>query len=375
MNPLLIVLYVLLGLLAVYAVLFLIAVLRAVFMKKEFADDKPFDPYKDGIDCDAHAEHLSKIIQVPTVSIRGRNDNTEIYKFHDLLEQQYPNIHRVCERVDIDGALLFIWRGKDKNRNPICLMSHQDVVPADSEKWKYDAFSGKIAEGKIWGRGTVDTKGALCAILESIEELIKEGFTPVCDVYVGSSNNEEITGDGAVKTVEYLYEKGIHFDLVMDEGGSVMSYEDSVKGRMVAHNAMIGILEKGRANIKFTARSRGGHASVPFNNNPFAKLSKLMYIIEHRNPFKKRITHPARVQYHAIYAPLQTPPAVRKSVAFRPDSTVHNAQDRRPCGSGRKDHLHIHYGRRKQRCKRDSRKSKCYRKLSLYGARAFTSVV
>lgn len=300
MNPLLIVLYVLLGMLAVYAVLFLIAVLRAVFMKKEFADDKPFDPYKDGIDCDTHAEHLSKIIQVPTVSIRGRNDNTEIYKFHDLLEQQYPNIHRVCERVDIDGALLFIWRGEDKNRNPICLMSHQDVVPADSEKWKYDAFSGKIAEGKIWGRGTVDTKGALCAILESIEELIKEGFTPVCDVYVGSSNNEEITGDGAVKTVEYLYEKGIHFDLVMDEGGSVMSYEDSVKGRMVAHNAMIGILEKGRANIKFTARSRGGHASVPFNNNPFAKLSKLMYIIEHRNPFKKRITHPARVQYHAM---------------------------------------------------------------------------
>ena len=64
MNPLLIVLYVLLGLLAVYAVLFLIAVLRAVFMKKEFADDKPFDPYKDGIDCDTHAEHLSKIIQV-----------------------------------------------------------------------------------------------------------------------------------------------------------------------------------------------------------------------------------------------------------------------------------------------------------------------
>lgn len=269
-------------------------------MKKEFADDKPFDPYKDGIDCDTHAEHLSKIIQVPTVSIRGRNDNTEIYKFHDLLEKQYPNIHRVCERVNIDGALLFIWRGKDKNRNPICLMSHQDVVPADSEKWKYDAFSGKIAEGKIWGRGTVDTKGALCAILESIEELIKEGFTPVCDVYVGSSNNEEITGDGAVKTVEYLYEKGIHFDLVMDEGGSVMSYEDSAKGRMVAHNAMIGILEKGRANIKFTARSRGGHASVPFNNNPFAKLSKLMYIIEHRNPFKKRITHPARVQYHAM---------------------------------------------------------------------------
>lgn len=276
-----------------------IAALRAIFMKKEFKDDKHFDMYKDGIDADTHAKHLSEIIKVPTVSIRGKRDNTQIYIFHELLEKLYPNIHRVCERVDIDGALLFKWKGKDSSRNPILLMSHQDVVPAEGQ-WKYGPFSGEIADGKIWGRGTIDTKGALCAILESVEELIKEGFTPVCDVYVASSNNEEITGDGAVKTVEYLYEKGIHFDLVMDEGGSVMSYEDKDKGRMVAHNAMIGILEKGRANIKFTATSHGGHASVPFNGNPFAKLSKLMYTIEYKNPFKKRITHPARVQYKAM---------------------------------------------------------------------------
>ena len=298
-EALAVVLYIFGGILALLAVLVLVAAVRAVVMKKDFADDKPFDTYKDGIDTDTHAAHLSEIIKVPTVSIRENTDKTQIYRFHDLLEKLYPNIHRVCERTDIDGALLFKWKGKDSSRNPICLMSHQDVVPADG-KWKYDAFSGEIAEKKIWGRGTVDTKGALCAILESVEELIKEGFTPLCDVYVASSNNEEITGDGAVKTVEYLYEKGIHFDLVMDEGGSVMAYEDSAKGRMVAHNAMIGILEKGRANIKFTAKSRGGHASVPFNNNPFSRLSKLMYIIDHKNPFKKRITKPARVQYKAM---------------------------------------------------------------------------
>lgn len=294
-----IILLVLAAILGILIILLGIAALRAVFMKKTFHDDKHFDMETDGIDYKTHAEHLSKIIQVPTVSIRGQKDNTQIYKFHDLLEQLYPNIHRVCERTDIDGALLFRWKGKDSSRNPILLMSHQDVVPADGQ-WKYDAFSGEIAEGKIWGRGTIDTKGALCAILESVEELIKEGFTPVCDVYVASSNNEEITGDGAVKTVEYLYEKGIRFDLVMDEGGSVQSYEDKDKGRMVAHTAMIGILEKGRANIKFTAKSPGGHASVPFNKNPFAKLSKLMYTVEYRNPFKKRITKPARVQYKAM---------------------------------------------------------------------------
>ncbi len=298
-EALTVVLYILCAVVALFAVLVGIAAIRAIVMKKEFEDDKEFYPDRDGIDVDTHAAHLSEIIKVPTVSIRGVDDKTQIYKFHDLLEQLYPNIHRVCERVDIDGALLFKWKGRDSSRNPILLMSHQDVVPADG-KWKHEAFSGDIADGKIWGRGTVDTKGALCAILESVEELIKEDFTPVCDVYVASSNNEEITGDGAVKTVEYLYEKGIRFDLVMDEGGSVVSYEDKDKGRMVAHNAMIGILEKGRANIKFTATSPGGHASVPFNNNPFSKLGKLIYIIEHKNPFKKRITKPARVQYKAM---------------------------------------------------------------------------
>ncbi|MDR0197871.1 MAG: M20/M25/M40 family metallo-hydrolase [Oscillospiraceae bacterium] len=282
-------------------ILFAVACLRAALIKKHYSDDKPFFADCDGLAPARHAENLSEMIKIPTISVRGSDDKTEIYKFHALLRRIYPNIHRVCEVVDIDGALLFRWAGKNAAAAPILLMSHQDVVEAVGN-WKYAPFSGEIAEGKIWGRGTVDTKGALCAILESVEGLIAEGFTPRCDVYVASSNNEEITGDGAVKTVEYLYERGVRFDLVMDEGGTVMSEYDSRNNRMAAHNAMLGIFEKGRANIKFIANSSGGHASVPFNGNPFARLGELIYTIEKRNPFKKRITHPVRVQYK-IMAP------------------------------------------------------------------------
>ncbi|MGN0597316.1 MAG: M20/M25/M40 family metallo-hydrolase, partial [Ruminiclostridium sp.] len=292
-------LYILAAVLGIFIILLAIAAVRAVVIKKEYGDDKLFDMEKDCADWKTHAEHLSKIIQIPTVSIRGNNDKTQIYRLHGLLRELYPNIHRVCEVTDIDGALLFKWKGKDSSKKPILLMSHQDVVEATG-KWQREPFSGDIEDGIIWGRGTVDTKGALCAILESVERLIAEGFTPAVDVYVASSNNEEITGDGAIKTVEYLYEKGIKFDLVMDEGGSVMATEDSATHRLSAHNAMIGIFEKGRANIKFIARSSGGHASVPFNNNPFARLAKLVYIIENRNPFKKKITKPVRIQYKAM---------------------------------------------------------------------------
>jgi len=292
------VLYIAAGVLAVFLLLFGTACLRAALIKKNYNDDKPFFLEKDGLNPVRHAADLSEMIKIPTVSVRGLPDSgnkTEIYKFHELLRKLFPNIHRVCEVIDIDGALLFRWNGRGGGL-PILLMSHQDVVEAQG-KWKYPPFSGEIAEGKIWGRGTVDTKGALCAILESIEGLIAENFVPNRDIYVASSNNEEITGDGAVKTVEYLYSRGIRFDLVMDEGGSVMASYDSSQGRMAAHNAMIGIFEKGRANIKFIAQSSGGHASVPFNDNPFARLGKLIYIIENRNPFKKRITRAARGQY------------------------------------------------------------------------------
>ncbi len=133
-------------------------------------------------------------------------------------------------------------------------MSHHDVVEAVGE-WKYPPFSGTIADGKIWGRGTVDTKGALCAILESVEYLLSKGFQPERDFYIASSCNEEITGDGAIKTVEYMYKKGIRPELVMDEGGSVM-------GNMMgceANCAMVGILEKGQGKRQvyrsFTWRS------------------------------------------------------------------------------------------------------------------------
>ncbi len=281
----------------IIVLLFLIAVIRAIVIKKEYPDGKPFNMETDGIKPERNAEKLSEMLKVATVSVRGSNDKTKIYEFHEKLEQLFPLLHKNLERIDIDGALLFRWKGKNPDKLPILLMSHQDVVEAVGN-WKHGPFSGDIAEGKIWGRGAVDTKGALCAILESVEILLEEGFVPFCDVYIASSNNEEITGDGAVKTVEYLYEKGIRFGIVMDEGGLLHGAVED--GHIAPHNAMIGVVEKGRANIKFTAHSRGGHASVPFNNNPFARLSKLVYNVEYRNPFKKRLTKPVLAQYKAL---------------------------------------------------------------------------
>ncbi len=276
-------------------ILLIIALIRSILIKKECGTEIPYNMDTDGINPSLHAENLSKMIQIDSVSRRGNDDLTKVYEMHKRLEELYPLIHSNLEVTDIDGALLYRWKGKDSAKPPVLLMSHHDVVEAVGE-WKYPPFSGTIADGKIWGRGTVDTKGALCAILESVEHLLSKDFVPERDFYIASSCNEEITGDGAVKTVEYMYEAGIRPELVMDEGGSVM-------GNMMgceAGCAMVGVLEKGRANVEFIAHSQGGHASIPFRHNPFARLAKLINKVETRPPFKARLTKPVIEMYKAM---------------------------------------------------------------------------
>ncbi len=89
-------------------------------------------------------------------------------------------------------------------------MSHQDVVPAEGE-WSYPPFSGQIAEGKVWGRGTSDTKASLMAFFQAAEDLLAQDYIPACDVYLASSCTEEWSGDGAPKIVEELKRRGVEF--------------------------------------------------------------------------------------------------------------------------------------------------------------------
>ena len=54
----------------------------------------------------------------------------------------------------------------------VVLTGHMDVVPAgDPAEWPYPPYAGEEARGAIWGRGTVDMKGALAAMVEALEIL------------------------------------------------------------------------------------------------------------------------------------------------------------------------------------------------------------
>lgn len=266
---------------AVIVLLLLIAVVRTLLMPKKKSDYKANEDEKESLRL---AEKLSTMIKYDTTSHANVHEVDKFLGFHKVLEELFPLVHQNLEKTEIDGNLLFYWKGKS-SKKPILLMSHQDVVPAEGE-WKHEPFSGDIADGKVWGRGAADTKCSVMAFFEAVEELLKEGYTPPVDVYLASSCTEEWAGDGAPTIVNELKRRGVELFLVCDEGGCIIT--DPIGG-VNGNFAMVGVFEKGKADVKFTAHSTGGHASAPTKNTPIARLASFVDDVEKHSPFKKKL--------------------------------------------------------------------------------------
>ena len=232
-----------------------------------------------------YAERLSKLIQAETVSTFNQTDRTKFYRFHDILREMFPSLFAVCSFEDFNGSFMMKWKGKT-DELPVMFMNHHDVVEASGE-WKYPPFSGAIAEGRVWGRGTLDTKGGLWAMLQAADELAADGFTPQRDTYFVSACTEECDGSGADIISHELLLHGIHFHMVLDEGGMIL--EEPIGGAKGTY-AMIGVGEKGCADLKFIARSSGGHASTPGKNTPLVRLGQFMAEVEKKNLFEAKIS-------------------------------------------------------------------------------------
>ena len=276
---------ILLILLGVIGALIAVCVIRALMLKPTAAVTASIPLGNTPKDAE-YGARLAEMIRCETISSRD-NPNTEKFQaFHKTLEELFPHVHARCERHDFDGSLLYKWQGRHQ-ADPIVLMSHQDVVEAGG-KWEHAPFSGDIDEtGRVWGRGTVDTKGSLFCIFSALEELIASGYEPAGDVYIASSCTEEISGPGAPAIVAWLKENGVRPSLVLDEGGMIL--QAPIAGVSGLY-AMVGVVEKGYADVKFIARSNGGHASAPTKDTPLVRLGRFMADVEDHSPFRNELS-------------------------------------------------------------------------------------
>lgn len=241
---------------------------------------------------DAAIARFTEALRFETISF-GDPANWRSEPFLDLhrhLEASFPRVHQTLQRDVVgDYSLLYTWRGSDSGAAPILLTSHLDVVPVPGstlEEWDQPPFSGAIADGFIWGRGTLDNKYGVVASLEAVERLLSEGFTPSRTVYLAFGHNEEIGGQGGAAAItDLLASRGVQLAWSLDEGLAVIS--GAVPG-LEAPTAMIGIAEKGYATFEITARAEGGHSSTPPREGAIGRLSRAIARIE-GNPMPGRM--------------------------------------------------------------------------------------
>ena len=252
---------------------------------------------EEKVDVERFIKNLSDAIKIPTIANRDESlvDWAPFDEFHTLLESRYPLMHKQLEKQVISTrSLLYHWKSEHPEKEPIALLSHQDVVPVTpgtEEDWKYPAFSGEVAEGFLWGRGAIDMKNHLIAVCEAVETLLEEGYVPERDVYLCFGHNEEVMAEGEICGADcmmrWFKEKGVKLDSVLDEGGAIL--EVKVDKVIDGHLAGVGIAEKGHVDFEISVNAKGGHSSQPPKHSALGELSRIVCKLEN-NQFKAELT-------------------------------------------------------------------------------------
>src|SRR6185312_1917031 len=153
---------------------------------------------------------LQALVRLPTISRLdpAETDWAPFDEFVALLPRLYPAVHQTLDRELVGGhSMLYRWKGRSTGA-PMVLMAHYDVVAASADGWTHPPFSAELvgegADQLIWGRGTLDDKGSLAAVLEGVEAQILAGHTPENDVYLSFGHDEETEGSGARAIVDLL---------------------------------------------------------------------------------------------------------------------------------------------------------------------------
>ncbi len=275
-------------LLALVLVFLLVILIRTLLFRPAPLPPVPEAPVS--LDEKKIVDDMAEMIRCKTVSYDDESliDWAEYDKFHALLRDRFPRIHGACTLTKLGRTgLLYRLPGKSSDHPSVC-MAHYDVVPVNEEGWTKPPFAGLVEDGLLWGRGTLDTKGTLCGVMEALETMLAEGYIPENDLYLSFSGDEEISGDSCPAIVDWFEQQGITPAIVVDEGGAVV---DNVFPGVSQQCAVVGIAEKGMLNLEFSMTSGGGHASTPPPHTVPGYLAKAITRIE-KKPFPRQLTKP-----------------------------------------------------------------------------------
>ncbi|KAM5201946.1 N-fatty-acyl-amino acid synthase/hydrolase PM20D1 isoform 2-T2 [Hipposideros larvatus] len=233
----------------------------------------------------AMKEALKGAIQIPTVSFRpGEFNTTALAEFGEYIRKAFPTVFKtsfIKHEVVGEYSHLFTVQGSDSSLQPYMLMAHIDVVPALDQGWEVPPFSGLERDGFIHGRGTLDNKNSVMAILQALELLLIRKYIPRRSFLIALGHDEEVSGEnGAQKISALLQARGTQLAFIVDECGFIL---DGFIPNLKKPFAMISVSEKGSLNLMLQVNMTPGHSSAPPKETSIGILAAAVSRLE-QNP-------------------------------------------------------------------------------------------
>lgn len=254
------------------------------------------------------AERLGEAVRFRTVSYQDHDqiDSAAFAGFHRFLRESFGLVFAQLQVETINEySLLLRWPGTDASLPPVLFTAHMDVVPVEpgtEQDWQHPAFSGVVADGRIYGRGTLDDKMGLMGLLEATQQLLARGFAPTRTIVFAFGHDEETGGrSGAAAIAARMRELGLHFAWMVDEGGMLVSDNPLLAGKTLA---MVNIAEKGYLTLILQTTGEGGHSSNPPAVSTIGRLANALARIE-ANPFPPRLVAPVEAMLETLAPHMQ----------------------------------------------------------------------
>jgi acetylornithine deacetylase/succinyl-diaminopimelate desuccinylase-like protein len=224
------------------------------------------------------------------------------------------------------GNLVVRYHGSGA-RKPIMLLAHLDVVQALKSDWSadLDPFVFTERDGYYYGRGSGDDKAMASIFVANLLRFKKEGYVPDRDIILALTADEEGGGSNGVRWLIANHKELIDAAYALNEGGGGALRD----GKPFINS--VGAAEKVSANFTISTANRGGHSSVPRDDNAIYQLAQaLTHVATHQFPV---MLNEVTKAYFSRTAAIETPEmgaAMRTIVANPSDAKASATLSRDP---------------------------------------------
>ncbi len=201
---------------------------------------------------------LSRYVRIDSSHPRGRTVETAALFADHLSADGIP--YRIYESPE-EGKVNLVARleAAQPAGKPLLLSNHMDVVQAVAADWRFDPYSGEVADGYVYGRGALDMKGMGVMELMTMLLLKRHGAELKRDLIMLCNCDEEIGSPMGARWMVENHFADLDPEFVLDEGGSGM------RGFFSLGDAFeISVAEKRAVRLRLVARAEPGHASQPW---------------------------------------------------------------------------------------------------------------